>query len=73
MMDTLRRSDSLILALLRSTSTPLTFEQIIARLPELTWNQVFLSVDALNRLGDIILTRRGFEYQAIAAGNLTPR
>lgn len=73
MMDTLRRSDSLILAVLRSTSTPLTFEQIIARLPELTWNQVFLSVDALSRHGDIILTRRGFEYQATAAGNLTPR
>ncbi len=74
MMDTLRRrADRLILALLHSNSTPLTFEQIIARLPELTWNQIFLSVDALSRHGDIILTRRGFEYQATAAGNLTPR
>ena len=72
-MDAMRRPDSLILDLLRSTSTPLTFEQIIAQLPELSWNQVFLGVDALSRQGDIILKRRGFEYQATAAGNLAPR
>jgi hypothetical protein len=63
--------EKLILDLLRSTPRSLTFEEIIRKLPELTWNQIFLSVDAMSRRGDIILSRRGFEYQAIAAGDLT--
>jgi hypothetical protein len=62
--------ERLILNLLRSTAKPLSFEDIIRKVPELSWNQVFLTVDALNRRGDIILSRRGFEYQAIAAGDL---
>jgi hypothetical protein len=59
--------ERLVLDLLRSQSEPLTFEHIIGRLPELTWNQVFLAVDALSRSGKIVLSRRGFEYQAVAA------
>ena len=72
-MDASRHSDRLVLDVLRSSSVSLTFEEVIARLPELSWNQVFLTVDALSRSGEIILSRRGFEYQATAAGDLTPR
>ena len=70
-MDSSRSADRLVLNVLRSSAAPLTFEEIIARIPELSWNQVFLTVDALSRSGEIILSRAGFEYQAIAAGDLT--
>ena len=59
--------ERLILDLLRSGRVPLTFEEIIARLPELSWNQVFLSVDTLSRQGEIVLTRHGFDYHAAVA------
>ena len=72
LMDALQRADRLVLDVIRSSGTRLTFEEIIDRLPELSWNQVFLAVDALSRHGEIILSRRGFEYQAMAAGDLTP-
>jgi len=55
--------ESLILHLLSSTGAPLTFEEIIGKLPELSWNQVFLGVDELSRRGAIILKRRGYSYE----------
>ena len=55
-------SQSMILDLVR-TKRSLTLEQVIALLPELTWNQVFRSVDELSRRGEIILLRRGFQYE----------
>jgi hypothetical protein len=71
-MDVLRLADDLILRVLRSTASPLTCDEINARIPELTWNQVFLSVDGMSRRGEVILNRRGSKYQATAADNLTP-
>ena len=41
----------------------LTLEQVVTLLPELSWNQVFKTVDELSRRGEIILLRRGFEYK----------
>ncbi|MDK2743939.1 MAG: hypothetical protein H8K03_03575 [Nitrospira sp.] len=38
-------------------------EQLLSRLPELTWNQVFTIVDELSRRDLIRLRRRGFEYE----------
>jgi hypothetical protein len=38
-------------------------EELLARLPELTWNQVFVLVDELSRRDMIRLQRRGFEYE----------
>jgi hypothetical protein len=38
-------------------------EELVTRLPELTWNQVFSQVDELSRRGVICLRRRGFEYE----------
>ena len=69
-MEILSLTDSLILKILRSTALPLTFEEINTRIPDLTWNQIFLSVDGLSRRGEVILNRRGFEYQAIATNRL---
>ena len=36
---------------------------VVTLLPELSWNQVFKTVDELSRRGEIILFRRGFEYE----------
>ncbi len=38
-------------------------EEVLTRLPELTWTQVFAIVDELSRRGLICLRRRGFEYE----------
>lgn len=54
--------EGLILDLLNQSDW-LTIEQMTARLPELTWNELFHTVDALSRNGTIILRRRGFQYE----------
>ena len=41
----------------------LTLEQVVNLLPELSWNQVFKTIDELSRHGKIILLRRGFDYE----------
>lgn len=38
-------------------------EELVARFPELTWNQVFSLVDELSRRRLISLRRRGFDYE----------
>lgn len=48
---------------LLSVRQSLTMEQLVALLPELTWNQVFTTVDELSRRGEILLFRRGFTYE----------
>ena len=55
-------SEGLILDLLGLRNS-LTLEQVVTLLPELSWNQVFKTVDELSRRGEIILLRRGFEYE----------
>ena len=55
-------SEFLILELLRVRKS-LTLEQVITLLPELSWNQVFRTIDELSRRGEIILLRRGFQYE----------
>jgi hypothetical protein len=56
------RREELVLGVLRSSGS-LTIEQATAKLPELSWNELFHAVDALSRRGMIILRRRGFEYE----------
>ena len=41
----------------------ISLEQLPSCLPDLTWNQVFLGVDALSRQGAISLRRRGCDYE----------
>ncbi len=55
-------SECLILDLLCLRKS-LTLEQVVTLLPELSWNQVFKTVDELSRRGEIILLRRGFDYE----------
>ena len=59
-------SELLILELLRGRRS-LTLEQVVALLPELSWNRVFKTVDELSRRGEIILLRRGFQYEVEGA------
>lgn len=54
--------DSLVLGALESGES-LTIEQVIASLPELTWNEVFSTIDRLSRNGTITLRREGFSYE----------
>lgn len=39
-----------------------TVEDILARIPELSWAQIFFAMDALSRRGDVELRRQGFSY-----------
>jgi len=41
----------------------IAMEELVNRLPELTWNQVFSMVDELSRRQLISLHRRGFDYE----------
>jgi hypothetical protein len=66
MLDQQPPREDLVLHLLESTCTPLTLEEVTERLPQLSWNQVFLAVDSLSRRGGIILKRRGYEYEVSA-------
>jgi hypothetical protein len=45
------------------TAHPVILDQIVEDTPELSWNQIFQTVDALSRRGVISLRRRGFEYE----------
>jgi len=42
---------------------PVILDRIVEDMPELTWNQIFETVDALSRKGVISLRRRGFNYE----------
>jgi hypothetical protein len=55
-------TETLVMTILEREGT-LRLDQIIARLPELSWSQVFRAVDNLSRRGVILLRRRGFEYE----------
>ena len=65
MLDQQPPREDQVLYLLESSSTPFTLDEVTERL-ELSWNQVFLAVDSLSRRGDIILKRRGYEYEVSA-------
>ncbi|WP_447603258.1 hypothetical protein [Nitrospira sp. Nam80] len=55
-------NEAMVLDLLRSEKC-LKLEQVVTLLPELSWNQVFQCVDSLSRRGEILLLRRGFDYE----------
>jgi len=54
--------EAVILDILQISSQPLTIEEIVARLPFLGWNQIFLAVDSMNRKGLIILKRQAYSF-----------
>lgn len=41
----------------------LTIERLAAELPELTWSELFHTIDSLSRSGAIVLQRKGFIYE----------
>lgn len=55
-------SECRVLELLHGRKS-LTLEQVVTLLPELSWNQVFKTIDELSRRGKIILLRRGVDYE----------
>jgi hypothetical protein len=58
-------NEAMVLELLRRQRS-IKLEAAIALLPYITWNQVFQCVDALSRRGEIILRRRGFDYEIVS-------
>ena len=62
---------SLVLEILRNGKV-LTLEEVITRIPQLQWGEIFHAVDALSCRGDIVLRRHGFEYE-LQLGGLTHR
>lgn len=64
-------SEVLILELLQVRKS-LRLEQVVTLLPELSWNQVFKTVDELSRQGKIVLLRRGFEYEVERVSSREP-
>ncbi len=53
---------ALVLGLLDRAGS-LTIEQLAAELPELTWSELFHTIDSLSRSGAITLQRKGFIYE----------
>jgi hypothetical protein len=45
------------------TAHPVVLDRIVENIPELSWNQIFQTVDTLSRKGVISLRRRGFNYE----------
>lgn len=55
-------NEALVLQHLK-TAQPVILDQLVEDTPELSWNQIFQTIDALSRRGVISLRRRGFEYE----------
>jgi len=53
----INHTEVLVLEVLQSSPKRLPMDEIVGRLPTLSWNQVFLAVDSLSRKGMIILER----------------
>lgn len=62
-----RSPEAVILTRLDQTA-PLSFDELAARVPQLTWNQVFQAVDGLARSGVIHLRRNRFQYELLKTG-----
>lgn len=56
------QTEEKILAIVHERGSIL-LEALSSCLPEVTWNQVFTSVDELSRRGAICLRRRGLDYE----------
>jgi hypothetical protein len=68
MVDSSNTSEAIILDLLRMRRS-LRMEQVLDLTPELTWNQVFSTLDNLSRRGEVVLLRRGFDYEVAWSPN----
>lgn len=57
--------EAMVLAELESGNA-VTVDQLMVRLPQLTFGELFLALDALSRRGEVFMRRRGFEYEVSA-------
>lgn len=62
MAQMMEENEALVMQHLQPAS-PVILDRIVEDLPELSWNQIFQTVDALSRKGLISLRRRGFNYE----------
>ncbi|MBI3808153.1 MAG: hypothetical protein HY281_11695 [Nitrospirae bacterium] len=62
MSQCLANHEDLVLDVL-SRADSLTIEQLVERIPELSWSELFETIDTMSRKGAIILRRRGFDYE----------
>ena len=56
------RSEAIVLTEVGS-AVAVTMDQLVVRLPQLSWTEVFSAVDALSRRGEIRIRRRGSAYE----------
>jgi hypothetical protein len=57
-------NEAMVLEILRHEPS-MKLEAVIPLFPQLSWNQIFQCVDSLSRRGEIILLRKGFEYELV--------
>jgi hypothetical protein len=57
-----RVPESMVLTELGSGNV-VTVDELMIRLPHLTFGELFLAIDSLSRRGEVLLRRRGFEYE----------
>lgn len=62
MADTRSTHETVVLETLK-TQPMLTMDQMKAMLPQLNWWELLHTVDVLSRRGDLILRRKGFDYE----------
>lgn len=55
-------AESRVLGLFEPGET-LTVEQVIERLPEIRWSQVFRAIKVLHERGELLVRARGFRYE----------
>jgi len=60
-----------VLKVLESTNGQ-TWEQVCAKLPDLSWNEVFATIDALSRRGKVIIRRRQNDYELLGCQVSSP-
>jgi hypothetical protein len=57
--------EAMVLAELGSGDA-VTVDQLMVRVPQLTFGELFLALDALSRRGEVLMRRCGFEYEVSA-------
>ena len=67
MLATMTTTMQLMDVLTRSGSNGCLLEVLDRQCPDLTWNQIFLELDRLSRMGEIRLRRRGAGEYVITA------
>jgi hypothetical protein len=63
-------AEALVVGVVHSAES-LTMDQLLTRLPQLRWNEVFHIVDRLSRHGSLILRRRGYDYDVSVPQSLS--